>query len=202
MNANVPKYNVDAEHVVRTAGFRYGGYGGKGFFDTCIQAGVTFDLIWATNATAWLGGRHPQAHVWQGKYLTDGSDKGGYDTLDGVAVDKDVCQRPFTAWGPPPVPSPAPPSVLRGPLMYYTNAEPYNGYGRPDWPAGQVKWREVFDGEKVCKLHVGPAEYIPGCVEGSKTNAELAAIPDFAGLKVPSVPSSKPLTISLTGTAT
>lgn len=134
MNPAVVAYNVAAEKATRALNYRYGGYGGRGYFDQCMAAGVAFDLIWATNATAWLGGRHPGAHVWQGKYQQDGKDKGAYDQIAGVAVDKNVCQRPFAAWGPAPPPVVViPPEATKPPTheedvmdKIVTNSQPRN----------------------------------------------------------------------------
>lgn len=181
MTPAVVAFNVAAENVVRPLRYNYGGYGGRGYFDQCMAAGVRFDLIWATNARAWLGGRHPDAHAWQGTY-GDGA-TGAYDTIDGVAVDKNVCTRPFTVWGPQAAPQPPSTQPVRGvdDMVIYTNSETRGGFAPDAW-----QYILAFDGETWTKYHnTNEALLDPSLPRIRRTNAQLDAIPDFAGMKVP-----------------
>ena len=100
------QYFVAAEPIVRAHGFLFGGYGGRKVFDDCARAGVTWDVIWATNAWSWLGGRHPDRHVTQGghgnvnwwnatMYTGTNLDVSGMGNID-----TNRSNRPFPAWGP------------------------------------------------------------------------------------------------------
>ena len=114
-------YFVAAEKAVRGGGFLFGIYGSKQAVDESKKKGCKFDLIWATNAYAWGGGRHPEAHVWQGghKSVTSPTDpmwNGAPLDVTGMGnIDTNVSKLPFPAWlqvTPVKPPSPAPPVVL------------------------------------------------------------------------------------------
>lgn len=69
---------------------------------------MRLDIIWATNALSWGGGRHPQAHVWQGRTNINMAGLGN--------IDPNLCMRTFNAWlpgehapdNPTPTPTPIP----------------------------------------------------------------------------------------------
>jgi hypothetical protein len=71
--------------------------------DDSAKAGVTWDLIWATNAWSWLGGRHPDRHVEQGGHNSIGRFNTMYngtplDVTGMGLVDTNVSRRAFPAW--------------------------------------------------------------------------------------------------------
>jgi hypothetical protein len=88
----VPEYFKRAEDITRGDGYGFGGYIMKDPANACIARGVVFDLIWATAAWKWGGGRHPDSHVWQ---RPSGN-------LPGTLYNADLgdVQRPFHAWLP------------------------------------------------------------------------------------------------------
>lgn len=168
----VADYTHTAETIVRAAGYGFGGYGGRDYFDRCRALyGTVFDIIWATNATSWLGGRHPDAHIWQGR--SSQTDLGSiYDTLDSVPVDKDVCIRPFPAWLPT-----IPQLTQQGDHdNMFTNAEVYTFEGA-DYQPRHVWWRFTDDGTTrhiVSELEVRARQ--GASTAPAFTNSELAQI--------------------------
>ena len=97
-------YFKAAEPIIRRAGYLYGGYGSRQMFDECMAAGIVWDLMWATNAYAWGGGRHPDAHVFQGghKNITSPTDflwcDAPLDVTGMGSVDTNASRRAFPAW--------------------------------------------------------------------------------------------------------
>ena len=121
-------YFVAAEKAVRAGGFLFGIYGSKKAVDASRAKGATFDLIWATNAYAWGGGRHADAHVWQGghgnvnRFFNPMWNGTPLDVSGMGLIDTNVSKRPFPAWlsvapvvppkpikPKPPKPAPLPP---------------------------------------------------------------------------------------------
>lgn len=130
---NHPAYFVEAERGLRAGGYLMGGYGSRLMFDDCMGHGVTFDLMWATNAYSWGGGRHPNAHVWQGGHNTVGPGNPLYLgrplIVAGMGnVDTNASHRPFPAWGPTVAvepPTPSTPDDGDEPVNICTNAEQF-----------------------------------------------------------------------------
>lgn len=96
-------YFKAAEPIIRKGGYLFGGYGSKQMVTECEKAGIVWDLIWATNAYAWGGGRYPNAHAYQGghnninvgDFLSNGHP---LDVTGMGAIDTNVSRRPFPAW--------------------------------------------------------------------------------------------------------
>lgn len=92
-----------------------------------------------------------------------------------------------------PDPTPQPPHSGDNDMAGYTNLEvhpdPAGQTGQPGqnadgtWPPGFIQWASVFDNVKWTKYHMGATEY-DGRVTVGKNNAQLAAIPDYAGMQV------------------
>lgn len=101
------------------AGYTFGIYASKQCVQACLDRGMVVSIIWATNALAWGGGRHPDAHVWQGRTNIDMSGLGN--------LDPNLCMRPFNAWLPgehipdipipPPFPQPSTPPIPGANIM-------------------------------------------------------------------------------------
>lgn len=115
-------YFVAAEKAVRAGGFLFAIYGSKKAVSASKAKGATFDLIWATNAYAWGGGRHPEAHVWQGghgnvnRFLNPMWNGTPLDVSGMGLIDTNVSKRPFPAWlSVAPVVPPAPSKPAKPP---------------------------------------------------------------------------------------
>lgn len=132
-SANHLAYFVAAEKIVRRGGYLFGGYGSKQMVVDCETHGVVFDVIWATNAYAWGGGRADNAHVWQGGHKSIGPGNPlwlGYpfDVTGFGSVDTNASRRPFPAWGPNPKPIPQPVITGVNEMPIVTNSEVFHGY--------------------------------------------------------------------------
>ena len=108
-----PAYFAAAQPVLRAAGYLIGGYGGRKMIDDSANAGVKWDLIWATNAWSWLGGRHPDRHVEQGGHSSIRPELHLYngtplDVTGMGLVDTNVSRRAFPAWTQNTLSTPAP----------------------------------------------------------------------------------------------
>lgn len=89
-NDQVVLYFDAAFIVIADAGYTKGCYGSKQLVDALLARGHKLEIIWATAAVSWGGGRYPAAHIHQGTQVT----------LPGGLVDLNVCKRPFHAWHP------------------------------------------------------------------------------------------------------
>jgi len=172
------EYFKAAEPIDRAHGFLFGGYGGRKMFDDCTRAGVTWDVIWATNAWSWLGGRHPDRHVTQGghgnvsifnrtMWIGTNLDVSGMGNID-----TNRSNRPFPAWGPDAItpPPPQPTTEEDEPMNIVTNKEIVYGFA-----PGVVKWLVRADGGL---RHLDETEWV---ARGSEvgvflTNAQVTAM--------------------------
>jgi len=152
---NHPGYFAAAEPIVRSHGYLFGGYGGKNSFNSCIAAGVTFDVIWQTNAYGWFGGRHPDRHATQGghgdinwwnRIMYTGTK---FDVSGMGNIDTNRSNKSFPAWGKAQTPAPVP---LEDSMI--TLDIPLRVLGQTLLPAGTVHELPIYANEAEVVIHV------------------------------------------------